>query len=331
MASDSAPSTSTTANADPVVTQRVWRRAKAPVKRALSHRPLHWAMTAAATLLPEPHRARLPAPSYLRSVRAEMAGARFVMLAPDRCILAKELYWGHGKRPGRADQTALDVFGALARRATTVLDIGSYTGIFSLLSASVSPTVRVHAFEVVPEVYLAALRNVIANDLVGRVRVHLCGVGSGRSEIRVGLGAGGSALPDFLSLDTARADGGDAVTIPCVEIDSFTDLLDEPDPQVLIKIDIEGGEPAAFASGHRLLTSHHPDILCEVLPATDVTALQAQLRGLGYSFYLVRAGELERRDTITGDTGYRDWLFTTRSAAALAEAVGDAATITSED
>lgn len=297
------------------------------MKRALSHRPLHWAMAAGARFLSEPDRARLPAPSRVRSVRAEMAGASFVMLAPDRCILAKELYWGHGRRPGGADQTALDVFGALAAHAATVFDIGSYTGIFSLLSASASPTVVVHAYEVVPEVYLAALRNVIANDLVGRVHVHLTAVGAGSSQIRVGLGTGGSALPDFLSLDTAQSDDGEAVTIPCVALDSLAGLVEGEPARVLMKIDIEGGEPDAFASGARLLETYRPDILCEVLPDTEVAGMQRQLADLGYSFHLVREGHLERRATISGGTGYRDWFFTTRSADDLASAVSGAATV----
>lgn len=294
-----------------------WWGLKAPAKRLFSHQPLHAAMVfGSRRFLSQDQVARLPAPASVTAATARMAGVTFEMERPDRCILAKELYWGGGRRPNAVDQTALDIFAALARDAGTVFDIGSYTGIFSLLSAAVSPTARVHAFEVIPEVFLAAWSNVIRNDKVGRIDVHLRAVGASEN-LCVVRGTGGSALPDFLSTGTAAAEHG--VGVPGMHLDELAVLT--ADGPVLIKIDIEGGEPAAFRSGADFLSEHRPDILCEVLPDTPTDAMATQLRGLGYRFYSVGPGELGADDDLRGLTDRRDWLYTTKTPDELAELV----------
>ena len=290
-----------------------WWGLKAPAKRLFSHQPLHTAMVIGSKrFLSEDQAARLPAPASVAATRARMGGVTFQMERPDRCILAKELYWGGGKRPNPVDQTALDVFAALAGQAGTVFDIGSYTGIFSLLSAAASPDCRVHAFEVIPEVFLAAWSNVFRNDMVGRIDVHLRAVGVSGS-LSVVRGTGGSALPDFLSTGTAAVEHG--VSVPGMELDELADLADGP---VLMKIDIEGGEPAAFQTGASFLAGHHPDILCEVLEDTPTDGMAAQLRDLGYRFYSVGPHRVDEDAGLRGLPDRRDWLFTTKDPDELA-------------
>lgn len=295
-----------------------WWGLKAPAKRLFSYQPMHTAMVIGSKrFLSEDQAARLPAPASVAASTARMSGVTFQMERPDRCILAKELYWGGGRRPNPVDQTALDVFAALARTAGTVFDIGSYTGIFSLLSAAVSPTVRVHAFEVIPEVFLAAWSNIIRNDKVGRIDVHLRAVGVSGS-LSVVRGTGGSALPDFLSTGTAAVEHG--VAVPGMQLDELEAMVGEG--PVLIKIDIEGGEPSAFQTGAAFLAAHHPDILCEVLEDTPTAGMAAQLRELGYRFYSVGPDELTEDADLRGLADRRDWLFTRRSPEDLREVLG---------
>lgn len=292
-----------------------WAGLKAPAKRAMSLPFVHSAVRLAGTRMDEASRARLPAPSRLREVTATMSGVEFVMVQPDRCILAKELYWGRGVRPGAQDQFALDLFAKLARTVDAVLDIGSYTGVFSLLSARVNPTAQIHAFEIIPEVHNVAWLNVARNDLLGRVHVHLQGVGDDGSTARVPLGTGGSALPDFLSVHTQS----EGVAVPLRSLDSvYNDLLrDATVASLLIKLDIEGLEPSALDGGQHLLAALAPDMLCEVLPNTDLAGLPELLLTLGYATYAVGRQSLHHRARLTNEPGYRDWLFTTRSPDAL--------------
>ena len=288
-----------------------WGGAKKHVKRVLSWRVPNLAMRAAASVYPgELARHRLPAPASVRQVQASMAGVEFVMMRPDRCVVAKELYWGRGRRPQAADQTALDVFAALACDADLVLDIGAYTGIFSLLAARVAPTAAVHAFELIPAAAVMAVQNVVANDLITRVHVHLEGVGADGQTITVPTGDGGSALPDFMSSGLHFEHG---VSVGLVSLDTVLQRLSEPPSRVVMKIDVEGAESAVLAGATRLLADTRPDMLCEILPDADTDSVAARLRPHGYRTLLVVEHGLVARNRLTADPRHRDWVFTTRS------------------
>jgi FkbM family methyltransferase len=292
-----------------------WHGVKPLVKRSLALPGVHAVMRGAAGLLGDQiRRERLPAPARLTHITAEMAGVGFVMLRPDRCIVAKELYWGKGRRPRPEDQLALDVFAALARDARLVLDVGAYTGVFSLLAARVAPAAEVHAFEVVPDVAAAARENVAANELADRVTVHAAGLGRDGESVRIATGSGGSALPDFYSTKLKFTDG---VDVQIHSLDTVTGSLSAPPPAV-VKIDVEGTEDTVLRHGQAFLRSHRPDILCEVLPAVaDTAAVTDALAPHGYRYLRVEQQALVRHPTLAPDPAYRDWVFTTRDDAEL--------------
>jgi FkbM family methyltransferase len=292
-----------------------WYGTKALVKRLLAQPGIHAAVRGGAAILGDRiDRERLPAPARLHQVTANMAGVTFVMLRPDRCIVAKELYWGHGRRPRPEDQFALEAFAALARDARLVLDVGAYTGVFSLLAACVSPEARVHAFEVVPEVAEAARENVAANGLSGRVTVHAAGVGEPGSTVTIGSGAGGSALPDFYST-RLHFTGGEPVDVR--SLDAIVTEIDLPPPAV-VKIDVEGTEDVVLAHAQSFLASHQPDILCEILLASNSAAVQAALAPHAYRFYRVERQALSPQSQLVPSREFRDWLFTPKSSGELA-------------
>ncbi|HXF72962.1 MAG TPA: FkbM family methyltransferase [Actinomycetota bacterium] len=292
-----------------------WYGLKAPVKRFLSWRAPHLVLRQVARIAgPRDAIGRLPAPARLREVEGRVGELRFVMLNPARCEIAKELYWGDGRRPRPQDAVALEVFAALARRAQVVLDIGAYTGLFSLVAAAANPEAHVHAFEIVPEVYKALLDNLVRNDVLPQVTAHLEGIGEPGLEMRVPTGAGGSALPSFYS-SRIRFDRG-----PRVRFRSLDSLHGElPQGRTLLKVDVEGTEEAVFRHGQRFLAERRPDILCEVLAGVaDPRRLEALLSPHGYGWFLVGDRGLEPRPTIEPHHRFRDWLFTTEPADHLA-------------
>ncbi|HEX6337216.1 MAG TPA: FkbM family methyltransferase [Jiangellaceae bacterium] len=292
-----------------------WYGTKPLVKRLLAQPGIHTLMRGAAAALGDRiHCERLPAPARLREVTATMAGVTFVMLRPDRCIVAKELYWGDGRRPRPEDQFALDVFAALARDARLVLDVGAYTGVFSLVAARVSPEARVHAFEVVPDVAHAAQENVAANGLTGQVTVHSEGIGSEGDTVVIAPGTGGSALPDFYSTKLHFANG---VPVDVRSLDAFVAEINVPPPAV-VKIDVEGTENVVLEHAQSFLASHRPDILCEILLESDTAGVQAALAPHGYRFYRVERGALSPQPDLVPSWEFRDWLFTPRSSSELA-------------
>ncbi|WP_084468833.1 FkbM family methyltransferase [Nocardiopsis trehalosi] len=299
-----------------VARRRSWYGAKRHVKRVLGWRLPNLAMRAAVGVAAPGLRAtgRLPVPAGVREVTGRVDGAAYTMLAPARCVVAKELYWGGGRRPGAADDLALRVFAAVVREADVFLDIGAYTGLFTLAGTAVNPRLRAHAFEIVPEVYRALFDNCVRNRVLHRTTLHHVGVGDPASVIAMPVRSGDSALPCFYSAALAFDDG---VPVEVVALDAFAGAVPQGGRAVL-KIDVEGTEADVFAHGGGFLAAHRPDILCEVLPDADAAPLTAALAPLGYRFHLVGERALAPAGPLAAHPRFRDWFCTTRSDAELA-------------
>jgi FkbM family methyltransferase len=297
-----------------------WHGLKRYVKSILGMRVPHWLMRQALVLRPDLRRSgRLPAPRHLKEVEGRVDGTTFVMLRPDRCVIAKELYWGSGIRPRAEDALAIQLFATLAADADVVVDVGAYTGIFTLVSAKVNPGVHVHAFEIVPAVHEMLRENAVRNGVEDRVTAHLAGVGRPGGSITVPEGSGGSALPDFYSTRLRFEEG---TKVDLVALDSLAEEVPSG-RHVLMKIDVEGSENEVLEFGQRFLGSFGPDILCEILDGVaDAGSVTRSLSPHGYHYYLVRDHELERRPTIVPDPRFRDWLFSRRTPDELAAVTG---------
>jgi FkbM family methyltransferase len=297
--------------------RRSWYGLKRHVKRVLSWRIPHRLVRGLARIRPSLARSgRLPAPSSLREVTGGVSGATFVMLRPDRCVVAKELYWGNGRRPRPEDAFALELFATMARRSDVALDIGAYTGIFTLGSAAVNPGIETHAFEIVPEVFRALFDNCVRNDVLERVTLHPTGVGEEGARMLVPASSSDSALPSFYS-ERLSFESGTHVRFE--SLDSLAGTFPSG-ARVVAKIDVEGTENVILRNGQGFLSSFRPDLLCEVLHGVaDGEELEALLAPHGYRFYLVRERDLFPAARIEPSARFRDWFLTPRAAGELGE------------
>jgi FkbM family methyltransferase len=294
---------------DTHIRRQSWFGLKRHVKRFLSLGIPNAVLRLVARFVPSLRSGRLPAPARLKEVTGRVGGATFVMLDPARCENAKELFWGHGRRPKAHDRLALDAVAALAREADEFLDVGAYTGLFTLATTALASDLHAHAFEIVPAVAQALEANVRRNGVADRVVVHHEGIGEPGTTMRVPSGEGGSALPSFYS-SLMRFDEGDDVTFR--SLDSLADLL-PAGARVVMKVDVEGTEDAVFGAGQRFLETFRPDILCEVLPEADGDRLVELLAPAGVRRYLVTGTQLEETERIVPHLAFRDWLFSPRT------------------
>ena len=283
-----------------------WFGVKRHVKNALSRPAVHRVLRLVAPRLSADRRGRLPAPASVSEVRGHVTGGEYVLLGPDRCEIAKELYWGSGYRPEPADAFALEVAVALTRPAHTFFDVGAYTGVFTVAVSAANSDLRSHAFEIVPAVSAALVANVARNGISDRVQVHQVGLGDPAMTMRVPGGDNGSALPSFYSADMDFADGDQ---VGFTSLDEFTEEVQGP---VVLKVDIEGGEAAMLAHGQKFLARHRPDMLCEVLEGTDVAELEAMLVPHGLRFYRVHEDHVVPYQHLEPLNTYRDWVLTTK-------------------
>lgn len=285
-----------------------WFGLKRLVKEAASYSVPHAALRLASRHVPKLRSGRLPAPRRLKEVVGRVDGASFVMLRPDRCENAKELYWGNGSRSRPEDVRALDAVVRLARDADVFIDIGAYTGLFTLATTAANRRLKAHAFEIVPRVAGLLEANIRRNAVDDRVTVHREGIGIPDTILVVPSGEGGSALPSFYS---AKMHFEDGLEIPFRSLDSLEELIDSAS-RLVMKVDVEGTEADVFQDGRALVERHRPDVLCEVLYGSDPQVLNELLTPLGYSFYLVTGNRALQHRQLVPNRQFRDWLFTVR-------------------
>jgi len=298
--------------------KQTWFGLKLPVKAALAQPIFHPVLRAVAPRINGIKVGRLPAPIGLTEVRGRAGGGDFYLVDPFRCEIAKEFYWGQGRRTEEEDAFALDLMVDLSRDAEVFLDVGAYTGVFTMAVLAANPNVIAHSFEIIPAVVAGLEKNVARNHLGERVTVHPSGVGRPGETMQVPTGDGGSALPSFYSASMDFESGAEVrfTSLDELLLELPTTAVEPSDagPKVTVKIDVEGAENDVLSHGQEFLDALRPDILCEVLDdRAKPDELMSVLGQFGYHYYLVGRDRLTAYDEIVPDPHFRDWLFTTKN------------------
>jgi FkbM family methyltransferase len=181
--------------------------------------------------------------------------------------------------------------------ASVVLDVGAYTGYYSILAAATNPNARVFAFEPHPRIAARLGRNLDLNESL-TVTVLPFAVAAERGSTM--LHVGGLGLPSSSSLDPRWKGLSRSIPVASIDLDSFTEDwgIERVD---LIKIDVESAEQAVLAGMQRILSRDRPVIFLEVLPQNDAQELSARLLDLDYRLYYLRFAGL-REETVLAST-----------------------------
>jgi len=147
------------------------------------------------------------------------------------------------------EQDILACWEKQAKTARTVFDIGANAGIFSLAALGANPGAMVHAFEPTPEI-AARLRATVALNGLSNLTVNEAAVGDrdGDALLRRWRGVDNSNEGmNFIATDSSDGEAVRLVSLDRYCADYGIDRID------LLKIDIQGNEPKAFAGAERLL------------------------------------------------------------------------------
>ena len=178
----------------------------------------------------------------------------------------------------------------MLRPGMVVFDIGANIGHFTLLAAKrVGPGGHVHAFEPAPEEFAKLQRNVVLNGFEN-VALNAVAVCDRAGAVALQTCAGGLGLYNSIGRPFRTAELS-ATTVPCTTLDVYTHerAIGRVD---LIKIDIEGAEPAALSGATNLLAGPDaPVLVCEFSdPAAagmghTTQSLRQRLEELGYRLF----------------------------------------------
>jgi FkbM family methyltransferase len=181
----------------------------------------------------------------------------------------------------------------VGRSYDTVVEIGANVGFYTLLFSKLFPEASIYAFEPSRTAYRRLLENVAANDCANVLPFNCAVTGAGGFVDfyePAGHLTNGSLHHSF-----ARRFASDvrATRVPSVSGGAIQDLC-RGARRLLLKIDVEGSEPAVVSALQQIIRRSLPDMVIEVLPgvADDLNKLDC-LHGYRL-LQLTAEGALER-------------------------------------
>jgi FkbM family methyltransferase len=208
----------------------------------------------------------------------------------DESYLAFQLFWRGGEY---YEPITRQLMQTLVQPGDTFIDIGAHIGFFSLVVGCYRRGVKVLAFEPNPKNYRILKANVEINAL-GDMTCQPIAISDadGMAELYLTESdMSASLMKDFQMQDTKQIE---SIEVRTRSLDSYLQQhkIDGP---MIIKVDIEGHEPAFFRGAMETLSRRRPDIILEVLYDQD-PVLVSWLKSLGYHFYPITDGGLLELD-----------------------------------
>jgi len=250
---------------------------------------------------------RLP-PSGIIKLQVEQH-MYFKMATNQTSYVTKLLYW-HGLNSFEYTY----IFKELILDFKSFIDIGSNTGYYSLLGASLNKKINIHAFEPATGPLYYLKKNVSLNNFQKRILIHEEALSSESSEVLFYevRNKKYSYLPYNLGgIGSLKQDGSKtAYPVKTLTLDNFVDdnQLSAVD---LIKIDTEGTENIILEGAFNTIQKFSPIIICETLFDKIESKLEAIMKAHSYLFFNHVNGNLKQVDTIVriNDDGVRDCFF----------------------
>lgn len=195
------------------------------------------------------------------------AGRSFTYIADKADMMARAVVWGNLEV---WEATSLRAFSELSRKSERFLDVGAYSGIYSLIACADGDG-EVIAFEPNPETRPLLERNIRANRWESRITVVPKGASDRPGTARMAIPA-----------DTTAARVDDAGTGPTIELTSIDDVLGGLRADI-IKIDVEGLEARVLAGASETLRRYKPALIVESLNERSFEEVRAVLTPHGYN------------------------------------------------
>jgi FkbM family methyltransferase len=186
---------------------------------------------------------------------------------------------------------SLGLWTALAKQSRLVVDIGAYTGIYSLIAAAANPNIRVVAFEPSPTTFGRLITNIIANRADARIAPVNFGASSRSGHLDLLLHGGVYVMSSGESLEQSihsRAWATKRVqTVSADEIlidwklfypSDLTLSLDNHSVVDLIKIDVEGHEESTLEGLKRVIARDKPTMFIEILEESKLPKILQTLK-----------------------------------------------------
>jgi FkbM family methyltransferase len=169
------------------------------------------------------------------------------------------------------------IFSQLSKTSNVIFDIGSYSGIYTLLSAKSNEDVKTYSFEPNPELFKVLSKNIKLNRLKNSKILELA---LGENEGNETLYINHERFSSSASLKKNSNEGA-SFKVKKITLDSF--VTQEKITTIdLMKIDVEEYEINVLRGASESLSNFHPIILMESLSQDSLSEQKSFLTKFGY-------------------------------------------------
>jgi FkbM family methyltransferase len=197
------------------------------------------------------------------------------------------------------EENDLKLFLLLAKESKTIVDIGSNTGVYSVLSSKASPSSNIYAVEPYPANIKRFNKNLELNN-IQNVKLFPVALGEEIGSIKMTVPES-DRITDASSVNSEFSQGiypelkWKQIDVDLVTLDSLIDKIGNKID--LIKCDVETYEMSVFKGSEKILREHKPTILFEsFLDEKRKIFFNEVIKNNGYYLYLVLKDGLVRLD-----------------------------------
>ncbi|MEL0439188.1 FkbM family methyltransferase [Phycobacter sp. K97] len=205
---------------------------------------------------------------------------QFVVLCMNDDVISLRYLWTDGTF---TEPESLDCWKALAKKSAFTIDVGAYTGFYSLIAASLNRN-PVYAYEPISFIHARLATNAMLNNFAN-LKFENKAVSNKSETIRIALRFGprlfssGSSITEEALERAAAALAVDAITL---------DSQHANDPVELIKIDVESAEMMVLEGAKDILSAKKPVLMMETGKGTHADVVSF-LEKMGYSCHPIEA------------------------------------------
>ena len=173
------------------------------------------------------------------------------------------------------EKESLSWFIEFSKKSATIVDVGAYTGIYSVVAALSNPYSEVYSFEPNPRIIPNLVENLKLNNLGTRVKVQQIALSDTITSAVLNHHEVWSSMN---SISTELDNLGDSQLIQVTTLDNYF----KKKKVDLIKVDIEGAELKFLRGSSRVLKDDKPVLLMEALDEAQLEFQRIQLKSFGY-------------------------------------------------
>ncbi len=217
--------------------------------------------------------------------------------------IENELFWA-GLENG-FEKLSISLWVQLSKKANVILDIGAYSGLYSLTSSSLNPNSKIYAFEPMEHNFDLLNKNIALNNYPNIVSIKkACSNFSGEAIVYTEKN---TTLTTSVTVNKSLFAKGkelDTVPIETIRLDEFfkKEGLQSLD---LIKIDVETHEHEVLQGMSDLIKTYKPTFLIEVLNDEVAKNIESLVDGLDYLYFDIdEIDKIERVDSIKQSSYY---------------------------